>query len=76
MRQNPYNKIPTPIRQMAKVRVTTQDFDADYVVICFNNDEDEVLHTKAKKLARANFGSQLDEQELEYEILGRENLKN
>lgn len=75
MRQNPYSK-PAPTRQMAKVRVITQNFNSDYVIICFDNDEEEVLHTKAKKLARADFGSQLDEQELEYKILGRENLKN
>ena len=74
MRANPYNN-PAPTKQLANIRVKAKDFNSDYAVICFDNDELEVLHTKAKAKARADFGSQLDYQELEYQILSRENLK-
>ncbi|WP_375560214.1 hypothetical protein ACE193_21280 [Bernardetia sp. OM2101] len=75
MRANPYNN-PTPARkQLANVRVMAKDFNSDYAIICFDNDDVEVLHTKAKARARMDFGKQLDSQELEYQILSRENLK-
>ena len=75
MRANPYNN-PTPARkQLANVRVIANDFNSDYAIICFDNDDEAVLHTKAQARARMDFGSQLDAQKLEFQILSRETLK-
>ncbi|WP_338761983.1 hypothetical protein WAF17_16680 [Bernardetia sp. ABR2-2B] len=73
MRANPYNN-PAPKKQIANVRVIAQDFNSDYAIICFDNDNEEVLHTKAKARARSDFGKQLDSQSIEYKILNREEL--
>lgn len=74
MRANPYNQAPAK-KQYANVRVIAKNFNSDYAIICFENDDVEVLHTKAKARARADFGSQVDSEKLEFEILEREEVK-
>lgn len=73
MRANPYNN-PAPQKQLANVEVRAAKLKSNYAIICFDNDDEEALHIKARRRAIADFGSQIHEANLEYQILSRENL--
>lgn len=73
MRANPYNN-PAPRKQLANVEVRAAKLKSNYAIICFDNDQEEVLHSKARNRAIADYGSQIHEANIEYKILSREDL--
>ena len=81
MRENPYNKPafqkPAPKKQIAHVEVKATDTNIKdtYIVICFEDDTEEVLFTKAKRSAISDYGSQIKDGKLEYSVVSRNYLK-
>jgi hypothetical protein len=74
MKTNPYNNSTPAKKQLANVEIKAGTIKSKYAIICFDNDEEEVLHLKARRRAIADFGSQIQNVDLEYKINSRENL--
>ena len=72
MRANPFQKAPH--KQVVNVDVKLNGKTSNHVIICFSNDCEDVIFTKARKKAIEYYGSQVENLALDYKITKREDL--
>ena len=74
MKQNPYqNQVPAR-KQLANVDVEVNGKITNHTVVCFSNDCEDVIYSKARKKAMEHYGSHIENVALKYNIKGRENI--
>jgi len=75
MKQNPYQTPKAaPHKQVAYVDVTLNGKSSNHIVICFSNDCEDVIFTKARRKALEYYGSHIENVTLGYKITKREDL--
>jgi ABC-type branched-subunit amino acid transport system substrate-binding protein len=75
MKQNPYQtQKAAPHKQVAYVDVTLNGKSSNHIVICFSDDCEDVIFSKARRKAIEYYGSQVKNVALDYKITKREDL--